>query len=126
MSFRLERLWERSEDAETMSRREALDARLSSAAARFDPIGIQEALIEALMDEKHVPKAQKFAKAAADTIHELTGREFNPKATSDTHPGIPGINRVWGILDRFHKAPAKEATRAKLLEELRAIDFNTL
>lgn len=126
MSFRLEKLWERSGDSDKTSAKEALEQKLSAAAARFDPIGIQEALIEHLLDEKHAPKPQKFAKEAAETIHVMTGREFNPAATSATHPGIPGINRVWGILDRFHKAPAKEATRAKLLAELRAIDFNNL
>ncbi len=105
------------------SAREAFERAVSAAAGRFDPIGIQEALLEALAKTELARDPKRLAKYAAETLHLLTDHEFNPTATVEQFPGIPGINRLRDFLGTFEKAKGADASVDALKQGLRALDL---
>ena len=110
------------EDGEQSPKNVFEDA-VSAAAGRFDPIGVQEALLEALAKPELARDPKRLVKYAAETLHFLTDHEFNPTATVEQFPGIPGINRLRDFLGTFDKAKGADASADALKQGLRALNL---
>ncbi len=122
MNETLRSFFEKRDEKESSSQKKLEDS-LSQAAMVFDPIAVQELMLESLEDTKLVPNPRKFAKQVGKILFLMTDRQFNPTATTDQFPGIPGLSRLRDFLHNFENMKDAEANREALRDGLRSLNL---
>lgn len=123
MSGFLEHIFSREPHEKPASPKEAFTEKLATALANYNPLELQELIIEALQEEALSHNPKRFAEEISREINQMCGPEVNPPGVVGPRKGDAGLNVLWKTLKEFSEDLARNKNREALLEAVRALDL---
>ncbi|HRH24324.1 MAG TPA: hypothetical protein PK109_01915 [Candidatus Paceibacterota bacterium] len=97
------------------------EANLSAAIVNYNPIAVQELIIERLTEGKKIANPYDFCRKIADDMNLLTGKDADPHALHDARPGTKGMRVLW----EFLASVKPKETVENLLTNIRSLKLET-